>query len=310
MADAAGALEFRGTVAFLLDGVPHHVAGAWFASKKAAQRDTAERTLHFFVGAWGQQLLHEQEKGAAATDELPRRSPERSDEQTLEAFCRAYAACEGKPVSWSHRASEAGTVAEVEIFLLGVPHKFAGTARPTAAEASADVARRVLWYFECPGYEGDFAPDPNSQAVVGKEIPPPPDNWASGSAEGNAMQLAARRTALMRVQNRIQQTYTRQLRPGQGVWEWTYENDDSDSSFPCLCRATVRVPVAGRSFTGEWARGSREAQINACLLVANFLDVAEDKQPISGSLASSSSGGSSGGSASTASDDVPGRYSL
>lgn len=32
-------------VSFLLDGVPHHVAGAWQQSKKLAQRDTAERCL-------------------------------------------------------------------------------------------------------------------------------------------------------------------------------------------------------------------------------------------------------------------------
>lgn len=53
-------LEYRGIVAFLLDGVPHHVAGEWHTSKKQAQRDTAERALFFFVGKWGAQLLEEQ----------------------------------------------------------------------------------------------------------------------------------------------------------------------------------------------------------------------------------------------------------
>ena len=38
-------LEFRAQVSFLLDGVPHHVAGAWQQSKKLAQRDCAERCL-------------------------------------------------------------------------------------------------------------------------------------------------------------------------------------------------------------------------------------------------------------------------
>jgi len=223
--------------------------------------------------------------------------------ETLEAFCRVYAPCEGKPLAWTHAASGEGVAAQVEISLLGVPHKFGGTARPTADEATADVARRVLWYFECPGYEGEFAPDPTSQAVVGKEIPAPPDNWASDSVEGSAMQMAARKTALMRVQNRIQQTYARLLRPGQGVWEWTYENDESDASLPCLCRATVHVPVAGRSFTGQWARGSREAQIDACLLVGKFLDGADDKQPISRAA-------SIGSSESDGSEYAPGRHSL
>merc|ERR1719272_787278 len=38
-------LEFRATVSFILEGVPHHAAGAWHTSKKSAQRDAAERVL-------------------------------------------------------------------------------------------------------------------------------------------------------------------------------------------------------------------------------------------------------------------------
>merc|ERR1719382_1145445 len=34
-------LEFRATVSFFLEGVPHHVAGVWKPSKKVAQRDAA-----------------------------------------------------------------------------------------------------------------------------------------------------------------------------------------------------------------------------------------------------------------------------
>lgn len=274
MADFA-TLEFRATVAFLLDGVPHHVAGAWFASKKIAQRDTAERALSFFVGRWGEQLFCEQE---TPPPELPVRSGSKSDAEMLEEFCRTYSACDDKPLEWSHASVGSDFTAQVEISLLGVPHKFAGSAKASPSEAYADVARRVLWYFECPGYEGEFAPDPNAAAVVGKEIPAPPANWASDAMEGSAVLMAERKTALMRVQNRLQQTYARHLRPGQSVWEWTYENDENDSSWPCLCRATVHVPVARRSFTGDWVRGSREAQIDACLLVAKFLDGVEEKR--------------------------------
>lgn len=53
------ALEFRATVAFLLDCVPHHSVGTWRTSKKLAQRDAAERALHFFIGKWGEMLLRE-----------------------------------------------------------------------------------------------------------------------------------------------------------------------------------------------------------------------------------------------------------
>jgi len=163
--------------------------------------------------------------------------------------------------------------------MMGVPHKFGGAAKCTQAEAQSDVARRVLWYLQCPGYEDDFAPDPQAPAVIGKEIPQPPANWATDKAEGSAMLMAERKTALMRVQNRIQQRYARQLQPGQSVWEWTLENDEHDTEWPCLCRATVHLPVANESFTGNWVRGGREAQIDACLLVGAFLEGDCAKRP-------------------------------
>jgi len=50
-------LQFRATVAFLLEGVPHHVLGGWRSSKKLAQRDAAERALSFFITIWGENSL-------------------------------------------------------------------------------------------------------------------------------------------------------------------------------------------------------------------------------------------------------------
>merc|ERR1712176_1202257 len=95
------------------------------------------------------------------------------------------------------------------------------------------------------------------------------------------MLMAERKTILMRVQNRIQQMYARQLAPGQSVWELTTENDEQDTEWPCLCRATVHLPVVERSFTGNWVRGGREAQIDTCLLVADFLDEVAAEQSTS-----------------------------
>jgi len=262
-------LEFRGTVAFLLDGVPHHVAGAWHPSKKLAQRDAAERALGFFVGRWGEQLLLEQE-GCIAKP--PQVGESRSEMDILEGFSMSYPACNGQSPQWSHSWEGEDCRAQVEISLLGVPHKFAGCPKTSQQAASTDAARRVLWYLQCPGFETIFAPDPRAPAVTGKEIPSPPANWASDAAEGCALQLAERKTALMRVQNRLQQAFARRLRPGQSVWDWSYEQDEEDTQWPPLCRATVTVPVAGRSFTGEWARGQRDAQIEACNLVSAFLN--------------------------------------
>jgi len=258
-------------VAFLLDGVPHHVAGTWHGSKKITQRDTAERALGFFVGSWGEQLLSEEDSPPL---ELPVRDPSQSDTQMLEEFCQICAECDEKALVWSHSCDQGGCCAQVEISILGVPHKFGGSAKRTPAEAYLDVARRVLWYLQCPGYEEDFEPDPEAPAVVGKEIPAPPAHWATDASKVSAVRLADQKTALMRVQNRLQQTYARQLQPGQRVWEWSYENDEHDTEWPCLCRATVHLPVVGQCFTGNWVRGANEAQIDACLRLTNFLDEA------------------------------------
>lgn len=273
-------LEFRGTVAFLLDGVPHHVAGAWHPSKKFAQRDAAERALSFFVGKWGEQLLVEQEGGSKPAPSAG--GP--SEVQILEEFCASYSACGGQApkftISWDK--GECSSLAEV--VLLDVPHQFLGVPKSTEEAASRDTARRVLWYLQCPGFESAFSPDPRAPAVTAKEIPSPPSNWASDAAEDCALQMAERKTALMRVQNRLQQAFARQLRPGQSVWEWSYETDEEDTAWPPLCRATVNVPVAGKKFTGGWARGQRDAQIEACNLVTAFLNEGDLPRAASGSL--------------------------
>merc|ERR1712098_664238 len=59
---------------------------------------------------------------------------------------------------------------------------------------------------------------------------------------------------------------------GVGVWEWTYETDPNDAEWPPLFRATVQIPVLGKWFAGGWARGQREAQIEAIGRVNAFLD--------------------------------------
>lgn len=262
------ALEFRGIVAFLLDGVPHHVAGGWHPSKKLAQRDAAERALTFFVGKWGEQLLDEQ----AVPVRAPRAGSGASDTQVLDEFCRSYPPCGGSAPQWSHTCNGHECSAQVQILLLGVPHKFAGAGKPTEEAAYADVARRVLWYFQCPGYQHRFAPDPRAEAVTAKEIPSPPANWACDSAEIADLQKAERKTALMRVQNKLQQEFAKQLKPGQSVWEWSYDMDETDTAWPPLCQARVTVPVLGQTFVGDWVRGQRDAQIQASYRVAEFLD--------------------------------------
>jgi len=161
----------------------------------------------------------------------------------------------------------------IELTLLGVTHKFSGQLRQSEEAAKTDTARRVLWYLKCPGFDEAYEPDPYACAATAREIPAPPANWASSSEEEeDAHHAAERKTALMRVQNRLQQAFARHLPPGQSVWEWSYQCHESGPEWPPMYQATVTVPVLGRSFAGAWARAQRDAQISASEQVGAFLD--------------------------------------
>jgi len=137
-------LEFRALVAFVLDGVPHHVAGAWHPSKKPAQRDAAERALGFFITVWGEQLLKQWDQAKADTMKVDAGSARRGawpagDEalpecQALEEYCRTTQICDGPGhVQWGVAWDGSRCRAEVEIEILGVAHKFAGAPRASTS---------------------------------------------------------------------------------------------------------------------------------------------------------------------------------
>jgi hypothetical protein len=285
MSDSA-TLEFRAIVAFLLEGVPHHVAGDWQAKKKDAQRDTAERALGFFESQWGERLARKEGSAVAAKlhaigqskmstsgAELP--SP---PEASLEEHCRTLDECGGIPPVWTFRWSAGQCFATVELTLLGVPHKLAGAAADSEAEARIDVSERALWYLQCPGYQNNYEPDPAAPAIATMKIPAPATDWARDPALDGAIEVAQRKTAIMRVQNRLQQKFSRQLKPGFSVWEWTYEADPTDEDWPSLYRASVSIPVIGNTFTGVWARGQRDAQLEAIQHVVRLLDQLDNRE--------------------------------
>ena len=156
---AGSSLQFRATTSFLLDGVPHHVLGGWWPSKKQSQRDAAERALAFFIGMCGQELSkgkgNNGYKSRGQKDAKHEEDPEVAD---LEDFV-------GQQLQWSCRweaqqeqAVDYGALckATVEFIYLGIPHVFAGKACTSKALAKADTARRVLWYLHAPGYENAF----------------------------------------------------------------------------------------------------------------------------------------------------------
>eukprot|EP00440_Ansanella_granifera_P076880 gb/GFBE01083430.1/.p1 GENE.gb/GFBE01083430.1/~~gb/GFBE01083430.1/.p1 ORF type:complete len:447 (+),score=99.37 gb/GFBE01083430.1/:1-1341(+) len=275
MADFSN-LEFRAQVAFLLDGVPHHVAGAWHPSKKLAQRDAAERCMSFFIGCWGAYLIEH------GDDKHPVSISSADDASTvLDKFCQSFPPCRGEPPRWSCDSDGRSCRAFADINLLGVRHMFAGGEKATVEAAKQDAAKRVLWYLQCPGFEDEFEPDLNSTAMTDKELPAAPETWVSAEENSTASHAAERKTALMNMQNRLQQTFRRQMKPGQSVWEWSYETDANDAAWPPLCRATVDLPAAAKSFTGPWERGQREAQLKTCNLITAFLDAESTSRPSS-----------------------------
>merc|ERR1712136_176230 len=86
---------FRATVAFMLDGVPHHVAGGWERSKKTAQRDAASRALGLFVGRWTEFL-------SDSDHEAPRQSDRRHGALPVEVLSHFVAEEFGSPApDWS-----------------------------------------------------------------------------------------------------------------------------------------------------------------------------------------------------------------
>jgi len=327
---AGSSLQFRATTSFILDGVPHHVLGGWWASKKQSQRDAAERALAFFVGMCGQEVLTNADKmssGGLAGREANASSPaglinEETEVLTLQRFLG-----DSMEVRWNCRWEaqtdlarpdmEALCRASVEFNCLGVPHVFAGKPCTTKAAARADTARRVLWYLHCPGYECLFEADHEQVKTLAQAIPEPvagmwppgqgsqeaagvtfgaasPSSTIASSSEhdfdsssltgspsastpgaspgqrksAEQSELLERKTTVMRLQNRLQKIFAKQLTPGRSVWCWLYEKSDRDGTF----QASVQIDLLDRTFTGGWATTHQAAHMEACQKLSAFLD--------------------------------------
>jgi hypothetical protein len=285
-------LEFRAKVAFLLDGVPHHVLGTWQTSKLRAKRDVAERALCLFVSCWGRMAELEHDEKYESKDS-PRHQPEEGQDgeaveaaaaveevQLLARFCSSPPA-PGQPAlvssevphRWSHTREGATCQAFVEIELLGVAHMFSGRPAASLNDACRDTACRVLWYLQCPGFEECFEPDLRPGSA--KDIREPPADWMRDSVlqQDDEKEAAEKKTVLMRLQNRLQQNYARQIQAGKSAICWTYERDTADQNGHPAVRATAYIPAADRSFTSGWQKSQREAQLDASDCVSKFLDI-------------------------------------
>jgi hypothetical protein len=220
-------LEFRATVAFLLDGVPHHVVGAWQPSKQLAKRDAAERTLSLYVGHWGDLAVKDRDAAAVERDALGvtltcngqhcsnGSLATQNEIKLLEGYCGKITSNNKSQPQWSHKWEENGLglcQAFVEVKLCDVSHTFAGKPCQDQEAAYRDTARRVLWYLQCPGFEEIMEPDADYVRTAAHAIPEPSSSWTKDDdSEGEERQLAERKTTIMRVQNRLQQAFARQL---------------------------------------------------------------------------------------------------
>jgi len=191
--------------------------------------------------------------------------------------------------------------ATVTFRIHGFPHRFCGSWCADESSASRDTAERVLWYFrkgeqrfaasERVVSEGHplWAMMPPQSPLFGSASVTSPSATAPASASGmgravpssppvaEVSQSVEERTILMQVQNQLQKLLAKDTPPGSKVWSWSYDEDPHD---PQLFRARVQITAWRSVFTGDWCRGKKLAQRNACLEVKRALDrMADGGQP-------------------------------
>jgi len=230
MANAVS-LEFRATVSFILAGVPHHATGSWHTSKKAAQRDAAERVLIMLKNLWS-----DCREGTMGKFSSPC-PPEMSAVEKLSAFCASLLGEQiAHSLQWRCVQTHEGWQATVEVCVFAKAlHTLQGPICSSEREAYENLANRALWYLKAPGYLNAFEASHEEIVKTGLLESPPNDLWlrdgmASGSdlVQCEAQQREAdQKTVLMTVQNRLQKKYGKSLPPGTRAWEWSFEYSQS-----------------------------------------------------------------------------------
>jgi hypothetical protein len=278
-------LEFRATVSFIFEGIPHHATGAWQTSKKTAQRDAAERVLV---------MLNEQSciSSPSAQTELFC-SAEASPVDQLSDYC---AKLRGKQktealwetLCWSCTQENEGWQAAVEVCIYGdAVHTLQGAVCSNKQSAMEDTATRALWYLKAPSHLSAFEVSHEEVAQEALEVPSSEIWLREGMVHGadlyrseKQQQAAEQKTTLMREQNRLQKRYARGLATGEPVWTWFYDyspitEENPTGSVVPWCRATVCITGPNIEFQGQWCRGQKQAQLNACAHVTEYLDSEE-----------------------------------
>jgi len=231
-------LQFKATVSFVLDNVPHHVEGEWQTSKKKSQRDTAERALFHFANLENVLVpsIHEGSLPALAK---------------IDPYIK-YAMEEDQ---------ENGYRATAQFFVSGSPHHFRGSWQPSKQEAKVDCANRTVAYLRVPEYRQMFD-------IPAGILGPPETFDMKAQADDYPSRVAQQKTALMQVQNLLQKVYSKEIVPGEDMWEWEWQSDPMTGK---THNVTVHVPVTGQRFSGQWCQGKKEAQRTACEELKKFL---------------------------------------
>eukprot|EP00439_Symbiodinium_sp_Y106_P020976 s5577_g2.t1 len=101
-----------------------------------------------------------------------------------------------------------------------------------ACDQSCDwIVKEIIDEFKCGTVESDSFR--LTRLGVSAEIPTPPANWVNVAEDDKSVLAAERKTTVMRVQNRLQQSFAKLLKPGQGVWEWSFESDTAERQGYC-----------------------------------------------------------------------------
>lgn len=269
-------LEFRATVSFVLHGVPHHATGAWLTSKKAAQRDAAERVLIMLKNQW---IID------AKTNDRLWRPTEKSAVEELSDFVSHDQ--KASPLEWRCIQSEGGWQAMVEVCIFGdALHTLQGAVCKSEEKAYEDTAARALWYLKAPSHVNAF--EVSHLEVDSETLEPPKETvWLrEGMTNDNDLheteeqiRAADQKTRLMRTQNELQKRYGKLLPAGTPVWTWTFESRTEQylkpsTSLDECCRARVWIAGLNQEILGDWCdEGQKAAQLKVCEKVEKILEV-------------------------------------
>jgi len=186
-------LMFSGVVAFLCNGVPHHIVGSWQTCKKNARQATAEAALAVLRSYQADTAPDEEAVIHVCIDtaalltrgEAARTTAGAESVQALEARVRKIQEGVVEPsergIRWQCETGQEGTgwQALMTAQTAGLIQTFLGPCLSTADLAYAELARRILWYMGDRNLNGCYLPNRAALLRARCEVPEAPRTWMS-----------------------------------------------------------------------------------------------------------------------------------